>query len=72
MTHTLNAAIEKLAALPADEQDRVGRWLLDELADEDQWKERFDASQDALATLATEARAARSAGKTIDVDPNDL
>ena len=35
MTSTLEAAIAKLAALPPDEQDRVGRWLLHELwADE--------------------------------------
>jgi len=29
-TQTLDAAIAKLAALPPKEQDRVGRWLLDE------------------------------------------
>ena len=32
MTRTLDAALAKLAALPPEEQDRVGRWLLDELA----------------------------------------
>ena len=37
MTRTLNAAIAKLAALPPDEQDRVGRWLLQELTDDEQW-----------------------------------
>ena len=37
MTSTLDAAIAKLAALPPDEQDRVGRWLLHELADDEQW-----------------------------------
>ena len=33
MTQTLDAAIAKLATLPPDEQDRVARWLLDELRD---------------------------------------
>ena len=35
MTRTLDAAIAKLAALPPDEQDRVGRWLLHELGDDE-------------------------------------
>lgn len=35
MTSTLDAAIAKLAALSPDEQDRVGRWLLHELADDE-------------------------------------
>ena len=37
MTSTLEAAIAKLAALPSDEQDRVGRWLLHELTNDEQW-----------------------------------
>jgi hypothetical protein len=41
MTRALDAAIAKLAALPPEEQDRVGRWLLDELADDEQWTRRF-------------------------------
>jgi hypothetical protein len=72
MTPTLEAVIAKLAALPPEEQDRVGRWLLDELADEEQWKRRFEASQDPLSTLAREARAARTGGGTTDIDPDDL
>jgi hypothetical protein len=72
MTPTLDAVIAKLAALPPGEQDRVGRWLLDELADEEQWQRRFEASQDSLSTLAREARAARAGGATTDIDPDDL
>jgi hypothetical protein len=37
MTSTLDRAIAKLAALSPDEQDRIGRWLLHELADDEQW-----------------------------------
>jgi len=72
MTRTLDAAIAKLAALPPEEQDRVGRWLLDELADDDQWTRKFEASQDMLNKLAAEARADRTAGRTTDVDPDSL
>lgn len=72
MTQTLNAAIAKLAALPPEEQNRVGRWLLEELADEGQWARTFGASQDALSKFAAEARADRAAGRTADVDPDSL
>ena len=71
MTSALEAAIAKLAALPPDEQDRVGRWLLHELADE-QWVRSFEASQDLLGKLAAEARADRGAGRVTDVDPDRL
>ena len=72
VTRTLDAAIAKLAALPAEEQDRVGRWLLEELADEERWTRTFEASQDTLSKLAAEARADRTAGRTTDVDPDSL
>jgi hypothetical protein len=72
MTRTLDAAIAKLAALPPEEQDRVGRWLLDELADEEQWMQGFEVSHGALAKLAAEARADRAAGQTTDIDSDNL
>jgi len=72
MTSTLDAAIAKLAALSAEEQDRVGRWLLYELTDDEQWTRRFDTSQDLLEKLAAEARADRTGGRATDVDPDRL
>jgi hypothetical protein len=72
MTRTLDAAIAKLATLPPEEQDRVARWLLDELRDEEHWCSQFEASQDALGKLAAEARADRAAGRTTDLDPTTL
>jgi hypothetical protein len=72
MTQTLDAAIAKLATLPPDEQDRVGRWLLEELRDEERWAQQFGSSQDALARLAAEARAERTAGRATDLDPEKL
>ena len=72
MTQTLDAAIAKLATLPPEEQDRVGRWLLDELRDEERWAQQFRTSQDALGKLAVEARAARTASSATDLDPEKL
>ncbi len=72
MTRTLDAAIAKLAALPPDEQDRVGRWLLHELADDEQWTQKFETSQDLLSKLAAEARADQTGGRVTDVDPDGL
>jgi hypothetical protein len=72
MTRTLDAALAKLATLPPEEQDRVARWLLDELRDEEQWSRQFGTSQDALSKLADEARADRAASRTTDLDPERL
>ena len=72
MTRALNEAIAKLATLPADEQDRVAAWLLDELRDDEQWTRQFEASRAALTKLAAEARAARAAGGTTELDPDKL
>ena len=72
MTRALDAAIAKLAELPAEEQDRVARWLLDELEDEELWARQFAASQDALSTLAAESRADHAAGRTTELDPDKL
>ena len=72
MTSTLDAAIAKLAALPPDEQDRAGCWLLHELADDEQWARSLEASQDLLSKLAAEARADRTADRVTDIDPDRL
>jgi len=72
MTRTLDAAIAKLATLSAEEQDRVGRWLLEELQDDERWDERFRDSQDELAKLAAEARRDRKAGRVKDLTPEKL
>jgi hypothetical protein len=72
MASTLDTAIAKLAALPPDEQDRVGRWLLQELADDEHWVRRFETSQDLLSKLAAEARAEETAGRATDADPGPL
>jgi hypothetical protein len=72
VTRALETAIAKLAGLPAEEQDRIARWLLDELEDEDRWTRQFATSQEALSKLAAEARADRAAGRTTELDPDKL
>lgn len=72
MTQALDEAIAKLATLPPDEQDRVARWLLDELSDEEHWARQFRTSQDALSKLAAEARIDHAAGRTTLLDPEKL
>jgi hypothetical protein len=72
MTRALDAAIAKLAGLPAEEQDRIARWLLAELGDEELWARQFATSQDALSKLAAEARADVAAGRATELDPDKL
>jgi hypothetical protein len=72
MTQTLEQAMAEVAKLPADEQERIGKWLLDELASEREWQERFADSQHALSKLAQEARNEVAAGRATDLDPDKL
>jgi hypothetical protein len=72
MTHALDAVVAKLSALPAEEQDRIAKWLADELAAEDGWARRFGTSRDVLRSLADEALADEAAGRTTDVDPDRM
>lgn len=65
--HSQNAA-----KLPPEEQDRIGQWLLSELADEREWDERFCKSQDLLARLADEALEEVARGEVTDLDPAKL
>jgi hypothetical protein len=72
MTRTLDAAVAALAKLPAQEQDRVAQWLLDELADEDRWTHEFTNSQSALGKLAAEARMDNAQRRATELDPTKL
>jgi hypothetical protein len=72
VTQALEAALAELAKLPPEEQDRVGRWLLEELRDEKRWDRQFRGSQDALSRLGAEALADHAAGRTTPLDPDKL
>ena len=64
MTELLEKALERIAKLPASEQDAVAAIVLDELASEERWAESFAKSQDRLAKLAEEALSEYKAGRT--------
>lgn len=72
MTRALDTAIAKLETLPAEEQDRVARWLLDELTDDEHWARQFASTGDELGALATEARADHRAARTTDLTDDEL
>lgn len=72
MTKLLKRAFEEASKLPEDEQDALGRILLDELASERRWEELFAGSGDLLAELADEALAEHRAGRTEKFDPEKL
>ena len=72
MTHLLKKAFEEASRLEEAEQDAVGQWLLSELATDRRWDRAFEASPDALAKLAEEARSEHRAGQTRPLDPDGL
>ncbi len=72
MTKLLKRAFEEASKLPEDEQDALGRMLLDELASERRWEELFAGSRDLLAELADKALAEHRAGRTEKLDPEKL
>ena len=64
MTKLLEQAFKQVAALPASEQDAVAAIVMEELASEQRWADSFARSQDALTSLADEALAEHTAGRT--------
>ena len=64
MTTLLGKALEKVGALPQDEQDTIASLILDSLADEEAWKMRFAAKRDRLRQLAQEALDEDERGET--------
>lgn len=68
MTKLLEKAFAEVSKLPEIEQNKVAKWLLDELASEKRWEEVFAESEDALARLAEEALEEHRQGKTKPFD----
>jgi hypothetical protein len=68
MTKLLDKAIAAARKLPPEEQDSVGAIILEEIADEARWAEKFAASQDVLEKLAEEALAEHEAGQTTPLE----
>jgi len=68
MSTLLEKALEKVGALPADEQDAIASQILASLADEEAWKKRFAAKRDVIRRMAREALAEDDRGDTLPLD----
>jgi hypothetical protein len=55
MSMLLEKALEKVAALPQDEQDAIAYQILASLADEEGWKIRFREKREVIRRMAREA-----------------
>jgi hypothetical protein len=64
MTQLLEQAFAEAAKLPDLQQNRLAKWLIDELLVEKKWDSSFAESEDLLEKLANEALKEHWAGKT--------
>jgi len=64
----LEQAIEKVAALPPDEQDAIASQILASLADEAGWKKRFPEKRETIRRMAREALEEDARGETLPLD----
>ena len=64
MTKLLEKAIAATQQLSETEQDTIAAMILEDLADEDRWKQSFARSEKQLSILAREALAQYKAGRT--------
>lgn len=72
MTRLLQNAFDEASKLPTDEQDEIGKWLLEEIASERRWRSTLRKSQAVVEDLADEALAEHRAGNSQPLDPDNL
>ena len=65
MSSLLEKALEKVSALPSDEQDAIASEILASLAGEDAWKKRFAGKRDVIRRMAREAIDEDGRGETL-------
>jgi hypothetical protein len=65
MSSLLEKALEKVIALPPDEQDAIASQILASLADEEAWKKRFAEKRDIIRRLALDALRDDEQGETL-------
>jgi hypothetical protein len=68
MSSLLEKALEKVGALPPDEQDAIASQILASLADEEAWKKRFTEKPDIIRRMAQEAIDEDERGETLPLD----
>jgi len=73
MGRLLDRAIAEVHALPEDEQEAIGAWLLAEIECERRWDELFSRPPSAaLERMAADALEEHRAGRTQPLDPDEL
>jgi hypothetical protein len=65
MSTLLEKALERVVALPQDEQDAIASQILASLADEETWKKRFLEKRDIIRRMAREALEEDERGETV-------
>jgi hypothetical protein len=68
MSSLLEKAMEKVTALPPEDQDAIASQILASLADEEGWKTRFIEKRDVIRRMAKEAINEDEAGTTLPLD----
>ena len=68
MSTLLDKALEKVVALPQDEQDAIASQILASLADEAAWKARFAEKREVIRRMAREALEEDERGETLRLD----
>lgn len=68
MSTLLEKALQKVVALPQDEQDAIASQILASLADEGAWKTRFAEKRDVIRRMALEALDEDERGETLLLD----
>jgi hypothetical protein len=71
MNALLEKALAEVARLPEAEQEAIATLILDEIAAERGWEERFAKTQDQLGNLVRSARAEVARGDVLYGDPSD-
>jgi len=68
MSTLLEKALEKVIALPQDEQDAIASQILASIADESAWKAHFAEKRDVIRRMAREAIEEDERGETLSMD----
>jgi len=71
MNALLEKALAEVARLPEEEQEAIAALILDEIAAERGWDQRFAKTQDQLGALVRSARAEVARGDVVPCDPSD-
>lgn len=72
MIELLQKAFHEMEKLPAETQQAYAEWLLAELADEERWDIKLQATLPQLKKLGEKALADFEAGNVEELDPDNL